>query len=69
MLIVGSIVSDAATGVGFLAGSIAVGGFIGHLPAALTRKEEEVVAFATVGGGTAGLVFALLVLVVAGLEA
>jgi hypothetical protein len=65
MLAIGSIVSDAATGVGFLAGSIAVGGFIGHLPSILMRQEDEEVALATVAGGVIGLVGALFVIAAA----
>jgi hypothetical protein len=54
MLPVGSIASGFASCVGLLAGTIAVGGFIGHAPSALAREPEEKVRQATVVGGLGG---------------
>jgi len=58
---VGSITSDVATGVGLVAVMIAVGGFIGQVPAALKREDDRTVRAVTVIGGLAGLVLSSLV--------
>ena len=55
MVPMGSIVSTWATGVGLMAGSIAVGGFLAHAQPALQRKGETEIRIATVVGGLAGL--------------
>ncbi len=62
MLPVGSIVSDATSGAGFMAASIAVFGFLWQAPAALARKDDQAVRVATVLGGLVGLGFAMAVL-------
>lgn len=64
MLPVGSILSEAATVVGFTAAMIAVGGFLGQVGPALTRKDDREVRAATVVGGLVGLVTAVAVIAV-----
>lgn len=59
MLLAGSIISGGATLTGFLAGAIAVGGFLGHARPALQRQDEAEVRIATVLGGLAGLGIAI----------
>ncbi len=66
MLPLGSIINDAATLTGFMAGAIAVGGFLGHARPVLQRKGEMDIKIGTVVGGLIGLVVA--VLMSAGLE-
>jgi len=66
MLPVGSIIDDAATLTGFMAGAIAVGGFLGHARPVLHRKGEMDIKVGTVVGGLIGLVVAALMSV--GLE-
>jgi hypothetical protein len=66
VLPVGSIIDDAATLTGFMAGAIAVGGFLGHARPVLQRKGEMDIKIGTVVGGLIGLVVA--VLMSAGLE-
>lgn len=63
MLPIGSI-SDAASGVGFIAAAIAVCGFLGQVGPALKRQEDEEVRAATVAGGLFGLVAAAVFVVV-----
>jgi hypothetical protein len=58
-----SVITIAATGAGFMAASIAVGGFIVHVGPALTGKDEARVRAATVIGGLGGLAVAVLVIV------
>jgi hypothetical protein len=60
----GSIISDVATGFGLAAVMIAVCGFIGQVPAALKREDDQTVRVVTVVGGLAGLGLALLITVV-----
>jgi hypothetical protein len=55
VLPIGSIISDAASGVGFIAATIAVCGFLGQVGPALKRQEDEEVRAATVVGGLVGL--------------
>ena len=62
MLPVGSFVSDAASGAGFLAATIAIGGFLGQVWPALRLKDERAVRAATVVGGLFGLGAAALTL-------
>lgn len=66
MLPVGSIISDAASGVGFMAATIALCGFLGQAWPALKRQEDEEVRAATVVGGLFGL-FAAVVVIIAGI--
>jgi hypothetical protein len=60
VLPVGSITSVVATSFGLAAVMIAVCGFIGQVPAALRREEDQNVRAVTVIGGLAGLSLALL---------
>jgi len=55
VLPVGSLTSDVATGFGLAAVMIAVCGFIGQVPAALKREDEQTVRAVTVIGGLCGL--------------
>ena len=59
MLLVGSIIGDGATLTGFLAGAMAVGGFLAHARPVLQRQGETEVRVATVIGGLAGLGIAI----------
>jgi hypothetical protein len=61
VLPVGSIVSDASSVTGFMAGAIAIGGFLGHARPVLQRRREAEVRVGTVVGGLFGLVAATLV--------
>lgn len=54
MVSVGTIAGDFATGVGVLAGTIAVGGFLAHAAPALRGAPERRVQAATVIGGLVG---------------
>lgn len=65
MLTLGSIIVDATTEVGLLAGMIAVGGFLAHVVPVLRGREEHELREATVRGGLYGIVGALLVDLVA----
>jgi hypothetical protein len=67
MFVIASIFSYAAAGVGFMAASIAVGGFIAHVRPTLARQGDRELRFATVVGGLCGLVIAILVIGVSGL--
>jgi hypothetical protein len=51
----GSIINDGAALVGFMAGAIAVGGFLAHTRPALQGREEQEIRVATVIGGLVGL--------------
>ncbi len=53
-----SLFNDAATSAGFIAASIAVGGFLSHAQPALAGKDEQAVKSATVLGGLGGFVVA-----------
>lgn len=52
------IVSRFATGAGFMAAAIAVGGFLAHVQPFLRGRNDQAVRVATVVGGLGGLVFA-----------
>jgi F0F1-type ATP synthase membrane subunit c/vacuolar-type H+-ATPase subunit K len=69
MFVIGSIAGQAASGVGFIATSIAVGGFLAHAKPALARDPEPELRRATVEGGLYGLLFAVILIVVSGLKA
>jgi hypothetical protein len=56
---VGSIISDASSGAGFIAATIAVCGFLGQVWPALTRQDDKAVRAATVVGGLVGLFVAV----------
>ena len=62
VLIVGAIFSNASSGAGLMAASIAVGGFVAHARPALRGQGDPTVRFATVVGGLAGLAIAVLVI-------
>jgi hypothetical protein len=66
-MVVATILSHSATLVGFMAGAIAVGGFIAHAGPALSGQRDEGVRSATVLGGLAGLAVSLFVAVISGL--
>lgn len=55
MLPDGSIISDAGSGFGLVAATIAVCGFLGQVGPALTWKDDQSVRAATVVGGLFGL--------------
>ncbi|HEX7278513.1 MAG TPA: hypothetical protein VF255_02710 [Solirubrobacterales bacterium] len=59
MLPVGSLLNDAIAGSGFIAASIAIGGFIGQVGPTLAREEDRSVRSATTIGGLVGLAVAL----------
>jgi hypothetical protein len=61
MPIIASIITDATTEIGLMAGSIAVGGFLAHAPAALQGRDEMALRIATVRGGLGGIGVAVLV--------
>jgi uncharacterized membrane protein len=61
---VGSLTTDAAAGLGLMAVTIAVCGFLGQAPAALKREDDQSVRALTVIGGLVGLVIALLIMLV-----
>ena len=54
-----SIVNDAATDVGLMAGAIAVGGFLAHARPVLSGADEHRVRSRTVIGGLGGLAVAV----------
>jgi hypothetical protein len=62
VLPVETFVSDAASGAGYLAATIAIGGFLGQVWPALRRKDERAVRAAAVIGGLFGLGAAALTL-------
>ena len=55
MLLLGSIIVDATTEVGLVAGMIAVGGFLGHVVPTFQGKGEHDIRLATVRGGLYGI--------------
>jgi hypothetical protein len=63
MVIIASIASDFATGVGLLAGMIAVTGFAAHARPALSGASEQEIRGATVVGGLVGLGLGAVVIV------
>lgn len=60
-MLVGSILSHASAVCGFMATSIAVGGFLAHVRPALGGAGDSELRYATVAGGLIGLVVAILV--------
>ncbi|HET8814736.1 MAG TPA: hypothetical protein VFM51_07240 [Solirubrobacterales bacterium] len=62
MLPVGSLISDAATGAGFIAASIAIGGFLMQAYPALGKRSDGAVRAATAVGGLIGLIIAIAVI-------
>jgi hypothetical protein len=67
VLPIASFASDFATAVGIVAGMIAVGGFIGHVPSVLTGAPDREIQEATVSGGIAGGSIGVLVVVLSAL--
>jgi hypothetical protein len=63
----GSILDAFASIIGVLAGSIAVGGFLGHVRPGLGGHSDRAVRRATVEGGLAGLSIGVLVVVLSAL--
>jgi hypothetical protein len=63
VLPVGSIVNDAASSVGFMAASIAVGGFLLQAVPTLNRRKDEDVRAAAVAGGLVGFFIAVAIMV------
>jgi hypothetical protein len=59
MLVIGSILTIAATGTGFAAASIAVFGFLLHAAPALSHAPDAKIRRATVAGGLIGLALAV----------
>jgi hypothetical protein len=60
-----SLLNDAIAAAGFIAASIAVGGFIGQVGPALAREEDGAVRSAVTIGGLCGLGFALCTIIFA----
>jgi hypothetical protein len=68
MLPLGSMISDGAILVGFLAGVIAVGGFLAHARPVLRKRDEQEIRIATVIGGLVGLALASIASLISGLR-
>jgi hypothetical protein len=58
-----TLMSDAATGCGLIAGAIAVCGFIAHARLALGRADEQRLRRATTLGGLAGICLSAFIIV------
>ncbi|HWC49937.1 MAG TPA: hypothetical protein VG448_13740 [Solirubrobacterales bacterium] len=63
MLPVGSFVSNVAGSVGFMAASIAVGGFLLQAVPTLNRRKDQDVRAAAVIGGLAGFIIAVAIII------
>jgi hypothetical protein len=63
VIVVGTILGQSVTLVGFMAGAIAVGGFLGHAGPVLAGWREEELRRATVVGGLWGIGGAIFVIV------
>jgi hypothetical protein len=61
MVVLGSIASQFATGLGTVAAAIAVCGFLAHARPALTGGSEKRIREATVIGGVVGFALAIVV--------
>jgi len=68
VLLTASIAAEFATAIGVLGGTIAVGGFLGHVGPALDGASEFEVRRATAKGGLAGLGAAALVVVLSAFQ-
>jgi hypothetical protein len=66
VLITSSIVNDAGTYVGLMAGAIAVGGFLAHASPVLSGANEHRVRSRTVIGGLGGLTLAVFTILLDG---
>lgn len=62
MLPVGSIATTATTGIGLMAASIAVCGFLGQVRPALTRRGDQEARAATGLGGLIGFAIAVAII-------
>lgn len=62
-MVLATLMSDSATGVGLTAGAIAVGGFVAHIQPALSNSDERRLREATVKGGIGGIWVAVAVIV------
>jgi hypothetical protein len=61
MVVIATLASDFATGIGLRAGAIATGGFLAHARPVLSGASESRVQRATVRGGLVGLALGALV--------
>jgi hypothetical protein len=61
-VVIASLMSSSATGVGLVAAAIAVGGFLAHAGPALSGADEQRLRKATVRGGIGGIVIAACVI-------
>jgi glucokinase len=61
VILVASILNDAPADAGFMAASIAIGGFLAHAQPVLSGRSERAVKIATVLGGLSGLGIAALI--------
>jgi hypothetical protein len=59
VLPIGSLINDFASAAGFIAATVAVGGFLMQAPPALAKADDKAVRAAAVVGGLAGLVLAV----------
>lgn len=62
-MVLATLMSDAATGVGLMAAAIAVCGFVAHVRPALVGDDEQRLREATVKGGVLGIVVSVGVIV------
>jgi hypothetical protein len=62
-VVLATLTSDSATGIGLTAGAIAVGGFIAHIQPALSNGDERRLREATVKGAIGGIWAAVVVIV------
>jgi hypothetical protein len=66
-MVAGAIVNQFGTGLGVLAGGIAVGGFLSHVGPALAGGQEDELRRATARGGLTGFGIAAGVIVLSAL--
>jgi hypothetical protein len=66
-MVVATLMSDWATGTGFMAAAIAVCGFVAHIRPALSGADEQRLRQATVKGGAVGIMVAVFVMVLSAL--
>jgi hypothetical protein len=67
-VILATLMSDSATGVGLIAAAIAVGGFAAHVRPALSGADEQRLRTATVRGGVWGSGLAVFVIVLSAIS-
>jgi hypothetical protein len=63
-VVLATLMSDAATAVGLMAATIAVGGFVMHAKPALAGRDEDELRRLTVVGGILGCFVALLLILI-----